>query len=313
MPARIGYLLPTRENAMEGRHETAGLLRLAERAESLGLSSIWVGDSLTARPRHEPITLLAAVAARTRRAEIGTAVLLPALRNPVLFAHEAATLDRISEGRLILGIGIARDVPSIRAEFEAAGVPFEKRIGRLIEGMALARALWSGTPIDWSGRWSIKGATLAPTPHRPGGPPIWLAGALPVALVRVARHFDGWMPNGETPVQWQAKWQEVRRLAAAEGRDPARLTGAMYVTISVDEDVAAASQRLDAYLERYYGVPAPGLRARQTCYAGTAAGLAPWLASYVAAGVTHMIVRCVGDHERHLDLVAAARERLALA
>src|SRR5690348_4405973 len=109
---KLGYLLPTRERVMEGRAETATLLVLAERAETLGFDAIWVGDSLLARPRHDPLTLLAAVAARTRKVEMGTAVLLPALRNPVVLAQQLATLDRIAEGRLILGVGIATDVPN---------------------------------------------------------------------------------------------------------------------------------------------------------------------------------------------------------
>jgi alkanesulfonate monooxygenase SsuD/methylene tetrahydromethanopterin reductase-like flavin-dependent oxidoreductase (luciferase family) len=142
----LGYLAPTRERIMEGRHETAPLLALAEHAEALGFESVWVGDSLLARTRHDPMTLLAAIAARTRRAALGTAVLLPALRNPVLLAHQVATLDRPAEGRLILGVGIASDVPNIRAEFEAAGVPFEKRVGRLVESMALCRACGAATP-----------------------------------------------------------------------------------------------------------------------------------------------------------------------
>src|SRR5947207_12356859 len=144
MPPQIGYLLPTRERVMEGRPETAPLLELAAGAERLGFDSIWVGDSLLARPRHEPLTLLAAVAARVPRVDVGTAVLLPALRNPVLLAHQVATLDRVAEGRLILGVGIASDVPNIRAEFTAAGVAFDKRVGRLLEGLRLARALWTG-------------------------------------------------------------------------------------------------------------------------------------------------------------------------
>src|ERR1043166_5120974 len=123
MPVRLGYLLPTRERVMEGRPEAVPLLALAERAEALGYDSIWVGDSILARPRHEPLTLLSAVAARTRRAELGTAVLLPALRNPVVLGHGIATLDQISEGRFILDVGIASDVPNIRAEFVAWCAP----------------------------------------------------------------------------------------------------------------------------------------------------------------------------------------------
>ena len=133
MAPRIGYLLPTRESVMEDHPAAAPLLALAERAEALGYDSVWVGDSLLARPRHEPITLLAGVAGRTKRVELGTAVLLPALRNPVVLAHQVATLDQVAEGRVILGVGIATDVPNIRDEFEAAGVPFDKRVGRMLE------------------------------------------------------------------------------------------------------------------------------------------------------------------------------------
>src|SRR6476661_85133 len=168
MPPRIGYLLPTREQVMAGRPQAAPMLALAERAEALGYASVWVGDSLLARPRHDPLTLLAAVAGRTRRVELGTAVLLPALRNPVLLAHQVATLDQIAEGRVILGVGIASDVPNIRAEFEAAGVPWDKRVGRMLEGLRLCRALWRGEAVDWDGRWTLRDAVLGPVPHRPG-------------------------------------------------------------------------------------------------------------------------------------------------
>ena len=114
MPVEFGVLLPTREAVMSGHPETASMLSMADRAEAAGFDSVWVGDSLTARPRHEPLTMLAAVAGRTRRVRLGTAVLLPALRHPVVLAHVIGTLDRVSEGRIILGVGIAADNPSIR-------------------------------------------------------------------------------------------------------------------------------------------------------------------------------------------------------
>src|SRR6516162_10905960 len=162
MPPKIGYLLPTRERIMEGRPQTGPLLDLAARAEGLGFDSVWVGDSLLARPQHDPLTLLAAVAARTKKVQLGTAVFLPALRNPVVLAHQLATLDQISEGRLVLGAGIASDVANIRAEFVAAGVPFEGRVGRMMEGLRLARALWTGKPVDWDGRWRVESGVLGP-------------------------------------------------------------------------------------------------------------------------------------------------------
>ena len=173
MTVSIGYLLQTRERIMRGSHDASTILNLASRAEDLGFDSVWIGDSLLARPRHDPITMLAAIAARTSAVELGTAVLLPALRNPVVLAHQFATLDQISQGRVILGVGIAADVPNIRAEFAAAGVPFEKRVGRMMEGLRLCQAFWRGEPVDWEGRWPVEQGVLAPTPHRPGGPPIW--------------------------------------------------------------------------------------------------------------------------------------------
>ena len=139
MPISIGYLLPTRESVMEGRPEAAPLLKLAERAEGLGYDSVWVGDSLLARPRHEPITLLSGVAGRTNRVQLGTAILIPALRNPVVMAHQVATLDQVSDGRTIIGVGIAADVSNVRQEFISAGVPWDKRVGRMLEGLRLCR------------------------------------------------------------------------------------------------------------------------------------------------------------------------------
>ena len=101
----FGFLLPTREMVMN--HEVPNfsqILELAEHAEALGFDSVWVGDSVLARPRFEALTTLAAVAARTQRVRLGTGVLLPMLRHPVLLANEVASLDHVANGRLILGV-----------------------------------------------------------------------------------------------------------------------------------------------------------------------------------------------------------------
>ena len=307
MGVKLGVLLPTRERVMAGQPDVAPLLALAERAEALGYDSLWAGDSLLARPRHEPLALLAAVAARTRRAAVGTAILLPALRHPVLLAHQAATVDRIAEGRLILGVGIASDAASVRAEFAAAGVPFEKRAGRMAESLRLCRALWRGRPVDWDGRWTLAGDRLEFVPHRSGGPPVWGGGTVPAARRRAARWFDGWMPTGPDAEGWGAEWREVREAAEAAGRDPSAITGAAYLTVAIGDDPAAAAARTDDYLERYYGHPAALLRRRQACFGGPAEAAAEWLAGYAAAGARHLVLRFVGDHERQLEFVAGLR------
>ena len=310
MAPRIGYLLPTRERVMESRPETAPLLDLAARAERLGFDSVWVGDSLLARPRHDPLTLLAAVAARTTKVELGTAVFLPALRNPVVLAHQLATLDQISEGRLVLGAGIASDVPNIRAEFVAAGVPFEGRVGRMMEGLRLARALWTGKPVDWDGRWRVEAGVLGPIPYRSGGPPIWLAGSVRPAFERAARHFDGWFANEASLARWSEQWGEVKAIVQDAGRDVDDFVAAMYLTLAIDEDASRAEQRLDAFLENYYGQPAAVMRRRQACYAGPAAGAAVFLKGFAQAGASHMIVRFTGDPERNLETFTKLRADL---
>ena len=307
---KLGYLLPTRERVMEGHHETGALLAQAEKAEALGYDSIWVGDSLTAKPRHDPLTLLAAVAGYAKKAELGTAVLLPALRNPVLLAHQVATLDRLCEGRLILGIGIAADTPAVRRDFAATGVPFDKRVARMNEAMRLCQALWSGKPVDWDGLWTVKQGTVGPTPHRRGGPPIWYGGFLSAGRTRTGRLYDGWFPSQPKPEEYAAQLEDVRSAARAASRDPAAITAAMYVTLAIDDDPARADARMDDYLVRYYGMPAAETRNRERCFAGTEAGAAAWIKSYADAGATHIMLRFAGDNELHLDVAARIRRDL---
>jgi probable F420-dependent oxidoreductase len=311
MTLRIGYLLPTRESIMEGRPEAEPLLKLAERAEQLGYDSVWVGDSLLARPRHEPITLLAAVAARTKRVKLGTAVLLPALRNPVLLAHQVATLDQVSAGRIILGVGIASDVPNIRAEFRSAGVPFEKRVGTMMEGLNLCKALWSGKPVDWDGRWHVEKGVLGPTPHQPGGPPIWGGGSAPAALERAAKYFDGWFPNGPDAKGWGAQWRQVQGIAREAGREPDAIMPALYLTLAIDDNEVKAEERMNNYLASYYGQRPDVMKKRQACFSGSASAAAGWLNGYVEQGARYLVLRCAGDHERHLETIAKLRESVA--
>ena len=241
---------------------------------------------------------------------LGTAVLLPALRNPVVLAHQVATLDQISEGRVILGVGFAADRPNIRAEFAAAGVPFEKRIGRMLEGLRLCKALWIGDPVEWDGRWLVSRGVLAPVPHRPGGPPLWIGGNLPASLEREGKFFDDWFPIAPVPDAFAEGLGRVREVATAAGRDPATIAGAMYVTIALDDDAAKADARLNSFLERYYRAPAAATRKRQAVYAGQVSGVASYLDAYAKAGVGHFCVRFAGEHNSQMAALAKARVAL---
>src|SRR4051794_13069362 len=161
-PLSIGLLLPTREQAINGAFEAAPLLDLARRAEALGFDSVWVGDSLIARPRLEPLTVLAAAAAVTTRVTLGTAALTAVLRPPLIGAHTVATLDHVARSRLILGLGAGFPLPETKEEFGAAGADFTTRVGRLDETVALWRQAWNstrtGAPRDFAGRyWTADG------------------------------------------------------------------------------------------------------------------------------------------------------------
>ncbi|MFT5267487.1 MAG: alkanesulfonate monooxygenase SsuD [Acidimicrobiales bacterium] len=310
MSTKIGYLLPTRENIMTGDPQTGSLLDAARRAQSLGFDSIWVGDSLLARPRHDPLTLLAAVAAAVPDVELGPAVLLPALRNPVLLAHQLATLDQLSEGRLVLGVGIAGDTPAIRSEFAAAGVAFDGRVGRMMEGLRLAKQLWSGEPVTWDGRWQVDQGVLAPVPHRPGGPPIWLAAGTNRGIERAAKHYDGWFPIGPDAETFGQRHQLFVDTAVKAGRNPTELTTAIYLTVAISDDPETAEASIDDYLKNYYGAPPAVMRSFQACRGGTLDDVLLFIRSYVDAGAQHVVLRLVGDHEPMLRALAQARSEL---
>ena len=297
MPAHFGVLIPTREAIMSGRPETGPLLTMAERAERAGFHSVWIGDSITARARHEPLTLLAAVAARTRRVAVGTAVLLPALRNPVVLAHVVGTLDRVAEGRTILGVGIAADTPAIRQEFAAVGVPWDRRVGRFLETLDICRALWSRDGVSFSGEhFTLQGATVEPKPHRAGGPPIWIGGSGPTALREAAR-WDAWFPTGPSVEFFEAEFPKIQAAARAAGRGPGAVAGAAYLTLALDHDRAAAEKRLHAFLENYYAAPAKAILARQATYAGPVEGCVEWLQRWIEAGAQHLLFRFAGGDQ----------------
>ena len=281
MAVEFGVLIPTREAVMSGRPETAPLLAMAERAEAAGFDAVWIGDSLIARPRHEPLTLLAAVAGRTRRVRLGTGVLLPALRNPVVLAHIVGTPDRAAEGRVILGAGIAAEI---------------------------CQALWRRNNVSFRGKhFTLEDVTMEPKPQRPGGPPLWIGGSGPTALREAAR-FDAWFPTGPNVEFFAEHFPRVQAAARAAGRAPDAVTGAAYVTLALDANRAAAEQRLNTFLETYYAAPARTILARQATYAGPIEGCAEWLQRWIDAGASHLALRFAGGDQ--LAQVDEAASRL---
>jgi probable F420-dependent oxidoreductase len=293
----IGYLLPTRDHAVRGNDDVAALVRQARLAEELGFDSVWAGDSPVTRPRADPLTVLAAAAATTDRVTLGTAVLLPALRHPILLAQQLATVDRIAGGRLVAGMGGGFPHPVTEAQFAAMGIGFGDRMSRLAESVDVLRLLWTSSGVSFHGKhFSFDDVTIAPRPARPGGPPVWLAGSGDAALRRVGRLADGWLPY---PPTWQAYAREWATVEQA--RRP--VTPALYATVCVDEDPERASTRLRTHVERYYNAPLAAIEAIQAMFAGPATDTVAWLGRYFDAGARHVVVRLAAD-----DHVAALEE-----
>ncbi|GAB3162220.1 LLM class flavin-dependent oxidoreductase [Microbispora hainanensis] len=287
---KVGYLLPTRDQAVRGDHDLEQLVEQARRAEALGFDSVWAGDSPLTRPRADPLLLLSAVAVATRRITLGTAVLLPALRHPILLAHQLATLDRLADGRLIVGMGGGFPNRGTEAQFTAIGVSFARRISRLEESIEAMRQLWTGREVSFAGRhFDFHGVRPAPVPVSPAGPPIWLAGGGEAALRRVARLADGWLSY--PPQARTYAWER----AAIQQSAARAVTAALYATLCLDEDPERARQRLRVSIERYYNAPLEAVEAVQAMFAGTARGAAEWLASYAEAGARHVVIRLAAD------------------
>jgi probable F420-dependent oxidoreductase len=171
--------------------------------------------------------MLSALAGVTRTIKLGTMVLVLPLRNPVYFAKEWATLDLLSGGRTILGVGVGWH----EEEFGLMGIPHKERGRRMDEMLELVTALWAGDNVTYAGKYyQVKNLTIDPKPVQKPHPPIWIGGHSPAALRRVARLGDGWHPVGANPAvplrapELSAALAELRRLTEAEGRDPSRLT-----------------------------------------------------------------------------------------
>ena len=303
-----GFLLPTRELVMSQATADAGrIIELAERAEALGFDSVWVGDSILARPRLEAFTTLAAVAARARRVKVGTAVLLPALRHPVVMANEAANVDLLSEGRLILGLGIAAKVPAVRAEFEACGVSIDHRLGIFEETVTLMRRLWSEPSVTFSGRhFQLRDVSLGLRPYNGSSIPMWIAGSVDNALRRVARLGDGWYPNPVSPRVFAEQSQQLDGFAREAGRDPQALHRCVYTTLNVNDDAAQAERETRAFAEGYYNVPFEAIAPLQSFCWGTPDTCVAWLRDLAAAGAQTIVIRfACPDQAGQLERCAA--------
>jgi probable F420-dependent oxidoreductase len=305
---KIGLMLATGEHGGPGRAPTWPELRaIAVAADECGLDSVWAADHFFHRRDdgriigiHEPWTLLTAIAASTSRVELGPLVLAVPFRNPGLVAKMAATLDEVSGGRLILGLGCGWHRP----EFDAFGYPFDHRVAAFEEALQIIVPLLREGRVTFRGRYhAAVDAELRPRGPRPEGPPLLIAGKRPRMLRLVARHADAWnaawYAAPETATELDERLGNLGAALEAEGRDPSTLE------ITVGLDVAFPS-----LLRR-------GESVDEEAISGDADEVAAAMARYAARGVRHLICHVwprTPDAVRELGRAAeAARFSLSVA
>jgi len=310
----FGVLLPTREAVMSGRSDPSTLMQLAERAEALGFSSVWVGDSLTARPRIDALTTLAAVGARTRRVRLGTAIFLAALRNPIMLAYQLASLDWITGGRIDLGVGYGRPKePAAEHEFKILGLDPSARMKMSEELIQIMRRLWLEKDVSYAGKFtSFEHVTLEPKPVQPKGVPIWIASNnVEPGLKRVARFGDAWINNIKSPDIFAECWQKIRAYAADAGRDPSSIHASIYFTLAAGgKDAIIEGQ---TFLAQYYNRSYEAVANAMLCVTGSWDEVIDWMEKYVEAGAHTVVLRfAANDQLRTLEACAEALHRRGL-
>ena len=229
---------------------------------------------------------------------LGTAVYLLALRHPTVAAKTVATLDVLSGGRVVFGVGVGGEFPK---EFEAAGVPHRERGRRVDEGIEVCRLLWTKSPADFEGRFvRFTEVALEPKPVQPGGPPIWIGGRSDHALRRAARLGDGWISYVVTPERFRQSLEKIQGFAEEAGRrvEPGRGFEPAHLAFTVvDDDWERARAAAARYLGRQYDQRFDELVTKY-CVLGPPERCAEDLTRFAEAGVRTFVMGFVAGAER---------------
>lgn len=296
--SELGVAIP---QTFPGRPIDAGdIRRYLVRAEALGFESAWVVEQvLGSIPSLEPVELLTWAAAVTERIRLAPAVLLTALRSPVHTAKSLATLDVLSGGRLIVGVGLGGNT----RVYPAYGLRAERRAARFEEGLTVMKRLWTEPRVSMKGEfWQLENASMEPKPVQRPHPPLWFGGHHPNALRRAVAMGDGFLGAGS--LSTAAFAEEVRQLRALlAGQGGGRRFGiGKRVYVAIDRDRERAGRRLADWFGAFYGKPDLAAQVSvwgdvDTCVAG--------LRQVREAGAELLVLNPVFDEMEHLERFAA--------
>jgi probable F420-dependent oxidoreductase len=278
--------------------DVAAVRTVAQRAEALGFRDLWVTENtLDHVISFDPIGVLTYAAAVTQRIRLGASVVVLAIHSPMTVAHQWATLDRLSGGRAILGVGLGRE-----HHYQQFSVPEAGRVRRFREEVELIRALWTQERVDYHGTfYQLDGGTMPLKPMQKPLP-LWMGVGHPDAVRRAASLADGWMGSGGSSIAEFARSVPLLREALERaGRDPAQYPISKRVFMAVDERPEVARAELNRWFTEVYhnpsGTDASGIH-------GTPGEVREKLAELIAMGANHLLLNPVSRHAEQVEAVA---------
>lgn len=309
MGLKIGLTLPNRGVLFDAT--TPGeLVELAEIADaSGGFDSVWVGDSLLAKPRLEAITLLAAISARTKNVKLGPACLASfPLRDPIQLADQWASLDQLAVGRTILVACNGNvDQAGVHVETRTYNVTTRDRVERVTEGLQILRKLWTEDDVSFEGKhFSFSGVTIAPKPFHKEGPPLWLAvhaprdneKAVENSHRRIVKYTDGWQTSKWNPDDLGWRIADLREKATEAGRAPGAISTHLYHNVNLTDDLETATAESKKFLDLYYTTDYSEEHVRGWVAQGTAADVVERLKMYEELGFDGVTLRITSWNQR---------------
>ena len=243
--------------------------------------------------------MLCYAAALTKRLRLGISVMLTALMDPIHLAKGLATLDLLSQGRLVAGAGLGSDT----SFYSAFGISPASRVKRFEEGIRLIKKLWTEDKVSYSGRfWQMNDVSLAPKPLQVPHPPIWFGARAAPALQRAVRLGDGWMGAGaSSTTAFVEQIKVIRQFMEEEGRDPATFPLSKRVFVAVDGDKKGASEKLRSWFGQHYGNPD---MAREVSVYGGEEECVEGLAEVLSEGIDYLLLNPVYQEMEQVDRLA---------
>ena len=311
MPAEVtfGFIIPQR-SIFFGVATWPEMIAIAREVDRIALfDSLWVGDSLMAKPRPESIAMLGALAGATSRVKLGVGCMASfPIRDPIIFAHQWATLDLVSNGRMRLAActGIVAGGVSAK-EGGVWNITDGQRGNRMAENIEICRRLWTEDDVSFAGKYrSFTGVTIKPRPVQQPCP-IWIA-ANPTPtqdekpLRRVAKIADGWMTVQLFPGMFAALWSKLSGYLRDEGKDPDTFPNISYHNININSDRTTALEESKRFLDQYYGPVFAAQIVETFTAAGTPAQCAANLRELASAGAKSIALRITSwDQRRQFD------------